>query len=268
MIRKLFLTLLFVVPAGALAHEMWLAPAAFRYSGTQAVVPTRFLVGDAADITPWRVAWDKVVSLRSYGPTGIVDQQANLRPTMPSLEAAAEVQLTGTGTHIVAIETYHAEITLPASAYNAYLAEDGLTPAIEARRAAHLEARDGREVYSRRAKMLVQLGPRPTGNVTQPIGQTLEIVPLANPFALHNGDVLAARILYLGKPLDGAKVMFADLDRPASPPIFAQSRGGGIVRFVAAGKGRSRLSVVWTRALDGNPRADFETIFSSLTFGY
>lgn len=40
----------------------------------------------------------------------------------------------------------------------------------------------------------------------QPVGSALEIVPLANPFALKPGDKLPVQVLYQSRPLAGAEI--------------------------------------------------------------
>lgn len=56
------------------------------------------------------------------------------------------------------------------------------------------------------AKAVVNLGGV-LGDVSQPVGQTLEIVPLANPGAIKAGGELPVLVLYKGKPLAGAALM-------------------------------------------------------------
>lgn len=56
------------------------------------------------------------------------------------------------------------------------------------------------------AKSIVNLGGA-AGDVSQPVGQTLEVVPLANPAALKMGQELPVQILFEGKPLAGADVL-------------------------------------------------------------
>lgn len=58
---------------------------------------------------------------------------------------------------------------------------------------------------SKFAKAIVNLGPA-KGKVDQVAGQTLEIVPQANPAGLKAGDKLPILVLFEGKPLAQAKV--------------------------------------------------------------
>ena len=57
--------------------------------------------------------------------------------------------------------------------------------------------------------------------ISRPVGQTLEIVPLANPNSLQPGQALPVQILYQGEPLAGATVTatsdtFAERDSAAA----------------------------------------------------
>jgi len=46
------------------------------------------------------------------------------------------------------------------------------------------------------------------------------------------------------------------------------SDGEGRVAFPAPDAGTWLMTVVWSKPIAGNARADFETVFSSLTFGF
>lgn len=55
------------------------------------------------------------------------------------------------------------------------------------------------------AKAVLNLGGA-AGDVSRPVGQTLEVVPLANPAALKPGGELPVKVLFEGKPLANAEV--------------------------------------------------------------
>lgn len=127
------------------AHEMWIAPSAYKIA-SGGPVALSLLVGDAADVKPWKFAWEKLVSLRDYAPTEMHDLQPNV--TVPTTEDAAFAQLSlaGPGTHLIALESYQQPISLKAEKFNAYIKEDGLTGAID------YEWRDGVSVAGRRSR--------------------------------------------------------------------------------------------------------------------
>ncbi len=76
------------------------------------------------------------------------------------------------------------------------------------------------------AKALINLGGKP-GEIPQPLGQTLEIVPLADPAGLKAGGELPVRVLFEGKPLAGAQVLatFASFSQASDTYAFAARAG-------------------------------------------
>ncbi|MFZ4690008.1 MAG: DUF4198 domain-containing protein [Polymorphobacter sp.] len=259
------LAALMIVAAPAAAHDFWIDLASHRVAdGAQ--VKLRFLIGDLGAIEPWDTQWRKVISLRDYGPAGIRDLQAGIRPLTPTDPGGAVVTLAGAGTHVIAFESALAENDIAADEFNEYAAHEGLTPALKARKAAGLEGTRGRETYSRRAKALVQVGTAPTVNAIKAIGLTLEITPETNPYALKPGQPLVLRVDWHGQPLPGASVVLEPLDGKAAhgTPVITDAQGQA--RFPAPTPGRWRANVVWTQAIT-HPRAEFDTVFSSLTFG-
>ncbi len=160
---------------------------------------------------------------------------------------------------------------LPALRFNDYLQVEGLTPAIQERERTRKTEAPGRELYSRRAKMLIQAGPSDAATaafVTAPIGMTLEIVPEKNPYSLAQNEPLPVRVIYRGKPLAGALVKLTNLSFDARPLETHLTDPAGRAIFNVPRTGAWLLNVIWTRPLKGDPKADFETTFSSLSFGY
>jgi uncharacterized GH25 family protein len=155
---------------------------------------------------------------------------------------------------------------LPADKFNAYAAHEGLTLPLAKRRADGTTGLNGRELYSRRAKALVQIGSDTTSVVTKPIGQTLEIVPSKNPYALMPGEPLRLRIWFHGAPLAGASVVLERLGEGAKHGTPVISDRNGEVTFKIGQDGDWKTNVVWSYPIS-DPRAEYETIFSSLTFG-
>lgn len=264
----LALALSLVVVGAAQAHDMWLQPKSFGQptSGPSAVA---FQVGHGPDRQRWAVDISRVAALRSVGPKGAVDQKAALKPG--ALAQDVPLRLVGDGTHVIVLQSLYAQSELPAQRFNDYLKQEGLTPAIEARQKAGTTMTLGREIYSRRAKALVEVGPltsvRQT-HVTRPVGLSLEIVPELNPYDLKRSDSLPVRVIFEGRPLAGALVKLTNLDFDSRPVESHLTDASGRAVFQAPRTGVWLLNVVWTKPIKGNPKAEFETTFSSLTFGY
>ncbi len=225
-------------------------------------------VGHGPFRSRWSGAVDRVVMLKSYGPNGVLDQKGDLHP---SSEKDGDVSFSAPGTYVLAFESTHAESTLPSIRFNDYINVEGMTPAIETRAAAKATDQPGREIYSRRAKAIFQVGApssKPQPWVTTPVGLTLEIVPEKNPYTLAPNEALPVRVFYEGKPLVGALVKLTNLEFDIRPVAMHRSDRDGRASFQVPRTGTWLVNVIWTKPIKGNPKADFDTTFSSLTFGY
>jgi len=257
-----------LIAAPAAAHDFWLQLSPWR-APAKANVHVEFLVGHAGDVAPWSMRPERIVSIVSRGPGGVEDQREALSFPEGDRNGGAEIRLSKEGTHHIAMETTNTAYSdLPAPEFNAYLEKEGITHAIEARSRSGQEDERGRERYSRRAKALVQIGGKRTAEALAPVGQTLEIVPIDNPFSLRDDDPLRVEVRYRGAPLAGALVHFESLEFGLLPRIEKRTDSAGIVAFDFPKRGAWKLNTVWTEPITGDPRAEWETVFSSLTFGY
>lgn len=257
--------LAFTTPA--MAHDMWIAAPTFSIT-TDKALPVSLRVGHADEQDRWNASWDRIHSFRSYGPDGVEDQQATLIVPPQEGRPNATVALKGAGTHIVALESYQSTSTLAAKEFNAYLETEGLDLAAEIRAGADVEDTPGVEVYSRRAKMLVQVGPVPSANVLKPVGHTLEIVPVVNPYGRGTDTALPVRVLFQGRPLAQAQVRVLPLGIKNGPVQKLRTDQQGLASFVVPNRGNWLVMVVHARPTNENPAAAFDTVFASLTFGF
>ena len=254
---------------GAAAHDFWVQPFKFWIAPNTSVMTT-LQVGHGEFRQRWTADAGRVLRFNSVGPGGaITDHLRELR--VGSMNQDHMIAFGGPGTHVLALQTSYAESTLPGIRFTDYLKQEGLTPALLLRKQTRTEDQPGREIYSRRAKALVQVGPAtdaPQPWVTQPVGLSLEIVPDVNPYAPAAGQELPVRVLLDGRPLPGATVMLNNLQFDGRPlqTVLTDVAGRAVFRFPRTGAWQ--LNVLWTRALKGNPKADFDTTFSSLTLGF
>lgn len=251
--------------ASAAAHDFWIDLGAWRQDEPGGAIALALLVGTSAERESWRMRPERVVSLRSIGPAGITDHALSIRAGTDADPGGAAIRLAEPGTHIVAFETTPAESDLPAKEFDDYVAHEELT-LVAAHRAGRA-AGNGRELYARRAKALVQIGERATANVTRPIGQSLEIVPLANPYAA-GVTMLPVEIRFRGAPLAGVRVELENLADPRSVPVTVHTGpdGRAIVPFRRSGAWKVRT--IWSVPIEDTRRADYDTLFASLTFGF
>ncbi|EAQ28239.1 hypothetical protein NAP1_11608 [Erythrobacter sp. NAP1] len=263
MIRILLTALALTVSTGAAAHSFWLQPEDHTPEAGEEVL-IEFKVGDAGDVNDWGLYWERIASLRLFSPDGVVDQQRGVRTTGGDEPGSAVVSIRSEGTHILAFESNPSFSDLEAERFNNYVKHEGLTGIAADRTLRGTTGENGTELYSRRAKTLLQVGEQRTRNVTRPIGQVLEIVPLQNPFTLEPSDALDLQVLFRGQPLEGAMVSVAPLNVTASYQTFLTS-ADGVVRVGAPSTGAMLYSVVWGVPAPNDARADYFTIFASLT---
>jgi uncharacterized GH25 family protein len=255
--------------AAAPAHDLWMQPAEF-WVPVGASVPMTILIGHGQDRENWGVRSDRIILLRSMGPDGRVTNLMQLIPPNAAVPTLP-VRFVQPGTHVVAMQSNHAKSELPGARFDEFLKEEGLTPAIAHRQRTGANQKPGREVYSRRTKTLVQVGkldPKGGSPATKRLGLNLEIVPERDPYRLAAGQDLPVRVFFEGRPLQGALVKLTNLDADAKPVATKVTDGAGRARFDVPRKGKWLLNVVWIKQVAGVPDADYQTTFSSLTFGY
>jgi uncharacterized GH25 family protein len=258
-----------VIAGSVAAHDFWLQPTSFHVApGVRA--PVDLLVGHGRDRSAWGQPASRVRRLKSLSPAGA---EMDLRPVLAARSGADQPFLTGfvePGVHLLALESNPAISELPAPRFAMYLREEGLTEVARLREEKGLTNTPGRELYSRRAKALVRVGDAsaPQAQVSRPVGMDLEIVPERDPYGLKAGERLPVRVLFHGRPLAGALVKLIDLEADEKPFAMARTDASGRAAFEIPQDGAWLVNVVWTTPLANNPRAEFETVFSSLTFGW
>ena len=265
--KLLFGSVLAMASGVAVAHDFWVQPRSFIVPAP-ANVPITILVGHGQFRQRWAAPVERVVALKVLGPDGISEHRGELKPGLAPADAFLTMQKPGTYT--VALETNPAKSDLPALRFNTYLKDEGIAPAIQYRQRTGQMQADGKEIYSRRAKSLVQVGPLDPASsaaVPKPIGMTLELVPERNPYTMKPRDPLAVHVLWHGQPLPGAFVKLTNLDFDAVPVETHTTDRGGRAVFAFPPRGAWQFNVIWTQPLRGNPDGDFATVFSSLTFG-
>ena len=250
------------------AHDFWLNPKSFHADTAPTKVPVKFLVGHANDVSPWSLSWDRIVALRTYSDGAFKDQIENVLVNNGLIKGFANVVLSEEGTHILGFESYHSFSSLAADKFNDYAKKEGLALVLEQRNRLKQNQDDGREIYSRKAKSLLQVGDTYTDNITKPIGHMLEIVPMQNPYTLKGEATLPIKVLFRGKPLENALVDIARLSVASPEKQEMRTNAKGEATFTIDTQGSWIVNVIWAVPNTDQSTAEFESYFSSLTFGY
>jgi hypothetical protein len=253
-----FLIMLGFVRDGA-AHAFWVQPDDF-WLNPRAALSWTLQVGDALSRQPSPIPPDRITRFEAIGPSGAAQ---DLRGSV--------ARLAQPGAYLVVLETDNRGYShQSAMRFNDYLEAEGLTPALDYRTRTHRMHVDGFERYSRAAKSIVAVGPRDhqvSATITRPLGLQLEIVPQINPYALPRPTQFPVRVLYGGKPLSGALIKLMSLDHDLSVTDQQRTNGAGVASFAMPPGGSWLMNVIWTMPLTNASDADYDTTFSSLTFG-
>ncbi len=252
------------------AHDFWLQPKGY-WVDPDALIPLTLQVGHGPFRQRSPIPARRITRFQALTPEGAM---IDLRKQLRLGEAAedGELQLKKPGSYVLILQTdYHAQTHLPSIRFNDYLKAEGLTPALEQRARLHLMDADGSERYSRCAKALLQVGPLGAGSqrlISKPIGLPLEIVPEVSPYDVPRPATLPVRVIYEGRPLAGALVKLTNLENDASPLEVRRTDHDGRASFTMPSSGSWLLNVIWTKPLPRSEETDFETVFSSLSFGF
>jgi uncharacterized GH25 family protein len=225
---------LLLISSSAVAHDFWIQPDSYR-SEPGVSVPVTLQVGHGPSRQRSQLPLRRITRFAAITPDGAdVDLRGSL-----NLGAAiedGEVQFQAPGTYVVVLETDNRARTL-----------------------------DGLESYSRHSKALLQIGASENTRATEPLGMPLEIVPDTNPYGA--GKTLPIHVLLEGRPLAGAWVELTNLEHDGEPLEAHLTDNDGRASFALPGGGKWLLNVVWKKRLAEGLETEFETYFSSLTFG-
>jgi uncharacterized GH25 family protein len=254
----------------AAAHDFWVQPNEY-WLRPQAVTPLTLQVGHGPFRQRSPIPPSRITRFEAIAPNGTaIDLRDNLH--LGGNTEDGDFRFPSPGAYVLVLETDdHAQSHLPAIRFNDYLKVEGLTPALEQRERTHRMDADGSENYSRRAKSIVQVGPSGAESqtqVTKPLGLPLEIVPEQSPYTEPRPATLPVRVIYEGQPLAGALVKLTNLEHDAAPLEMHLTDHTGRASFIMPNGGTWLLNVIWTQPLPGSRDTDFETIFSSLSFGF
>ena len=252
------------------AHDFWVQPEEY-WVNPKAVTSMTLQVGHGPFRQRSPIPMHRIIRFTAIAPKGaIVDLRDRLQ--LGERTKDGDLQFQNPGTYVLVLQTDdRAETHLPAIRFNDYLKTEGLTPALEQRARMHRMDADGSENYSRCAKSLLQVGATSGGSqtqITKPIGLPLEIVPEKSPYAEPRSAFLPVRVIYEGRPLAGALVKLTNLEHDATPFEVQLTDRAGRASFTMPNSGTWLLNVIWTKALPSSRETDFETVFSSLSFGF
>jgi uncharacterized GH25 family protein len=251
------------------AHDFWIEPESFRpQPNTTLKVALKvgdFAIGDEVPRADIRIL---DFSLRGKEQrTSIVGRDGGL--------PAGLVRPASPGLFVLGYRSAPSFVELEAAKFEDYLREKGLDGVITSRAERGETQSKARELYSRCAKSLVQVGEGGPQEFAAMLDYPLEILPERNPCDLFaqtsTPAALPVRVFLHGKPLGGALLGALELradaaERKPQAPILARTDGEGRAQLELPRAGRWMLAVVHMERAKDTDKADWESLWASLTF--
>jgi uncharacterized GH25 family protein len=263
--KKMTITLLFLAGTAISAHEFWLEPQHF-YLQKGETLTLKFLVGEDFSGENWKGNRSSVESLKLYY-NDIVDDLSPLVPDSLSGDSL-NLQFFDEGTAMIAYQSTNKSITLEPAKFLDYLKEDGIDNAIQYRREHQETDAAGREFYMRCAKTIFQVGSKTDHSYKKVCGLPTELVAVSNPYGLKEGDQMIVKILVAGKPAPGLKIKTWHRVNGKTEKNDLVSDNNGVVKFPVSLIGKWMVSNVSMKRLENNEKADWQSFWASLTWGY
>ncbi|MDO9436937.1 DUF4198 domain-containing protein [Hydrogenophaga sp.] len=260
---KWFFSIALWLASTAQAHEFWMVPDRFSLP-VRGEVDIALRVGENFVGDPVGFGRPMAESLRWFSRSGVV----NLTPQLPDNLQQDNVALAfdKPGAQLIALDTQPFTITLPPDTFNAYLREEGLERVMAQRKAAGQDTQPGRERYRRHVKTLLSVGGQSDPSFGVRAGQTLEIVPLADPQRLRAGGALPLQVMFNGQPLEGALVKVWNQRGQQLSVLRTRSDGEGRSTTTLPWAGVWMVSVVHMVPATDNQGWDWDSHWGNLTF--
>ena len=183
----------------------------------------------------------------------------------PGGQPAGYARAEEAGFYVIGYRSNRSFITLAAEKFEHYLAEEGLEKIITLRTQQGQSQASARETYSRCAKALVSVGEIDAAAKDIQLHFPLELVAEKNPYLLGPGKKLSVRLLFAGKPLQGALVGAVNQQEPAKR-LTCRSDGEGRAVFRLPSSGVWLVTAVHMIPAPKDTGADWESFWASLTF--
>jgi len=261
--NRLALLSLLAIPAGLLAHDTWLVPVAFRTLPGKPVT-LRLATSEAFPTSDAPLDLDRIQQFFQRSASG---QQRVTGYKQDGTFLVATVTPAAPGHTVVVSETKPRVLVLNAAEFNDYLGHEEQRHVLAAWQAAGNSQAEGRELYRKIAKTVLCVGSTADDSAyAKADGLWLEIIPERSPCGLQAGDAFTVRVLFEGKPLEGAHIAggFAGVKGHDYPEWVATDKfGRATLRFGRPGVWF--LRVLHIVPLAGRADADWQSAFSTFT---
>ena len=213
-----------MVAGGASAHDFWLVPDAFAVPASGEIV-VKGQTSSAFPMTLSAVTPDRVTSARVIGAA---DEERIAALSTHENSLVLRHRPKTPGQTIVAVAVGWRQVKETADSFRKYLVAEGAEDALARYdRSGQLPKSDIVRRYAKYGKTVVEVGNGARA-FDRDAGHPLEFIPLADP---SGAGQLRMRLMFQGKPLDGARVHagIAPPDGKPAKDVTLMTSSGGVI---------------------------------------
>lgn len=111
------------------------------------------------------------------------------------------------GTYVLGVSTRPNQLKISGKEFSGYLAEEGLTEVLDARKREGIASDSASERYAKHVKAVLQVGTVRNDGYAAVLGYPAELIPLDNPYSVKPGGTLRVRALVNGTPAAGLTLL-------------------------------------------------------------
>ncbi len=247
------------------AHDYWLELSRFRPAAGEAVLVSHRvgeqLAGEAIARNPLAIVRFDLLT---------ADGSITAVPGRDGVDPAGVLRAPAAGTARIVFQSTRSFVELLPEKFSAYLEEEGLEKVGRERQRLGKGKDLAREAFSRSAAAVLCIGARGAAVATAvappvPAGLDLEIVPDTDLCGVAASAPVGFRVLFRGKPIEGLLAMALSRANPGRPQAVRTDRNGHVT-FQLDKPGFWLIKAVEMRPIAGEPKADWESFWASLTF--
>lgn len=246
------------------AHEFWLQPDKFLLKIGE-TIDIRIFVGENFQGEKWPDTKDKIVKLMHY--SGVSEEEI-VSKVPDNDHKRINISFQTAGNHLIAFNNKNKFIKLEAAKFNEYLKTEGLDDAAKQRKEQNNWQKEGRELYQRCVKTLVQVGDKHDDTYKKNTGMTFELIPERNPYLIQPNQSEIFTVLYKNQPLPNALVLAWHRHQGKTTMKQYRSNAKGQIQCLLKRQGRWMISAVHMVPHTNPQEADWQSYWTSYTFGY
>jgi uncharacterized protein DUF4198 len=246
-------------------HEFWLHPDKFFYKRGEKI-NIRLREGRNFEVKNWTDNKELLQTLHIYFG-GVKDK--DLLKSFPDKKGdSIQLTLLDEGTIMICSNSINTITEMQADNFNNYLLENGFTEAIQYRQQNNDTNTSGREYFHSSMKTIFQVGTKTDKTYKQKTDLLIDIIPEDHPYNAANEEKFKIKVLFKGEPLAHQKVKVSHRLNNTISQIEYTTDEDGNFKFFFTPAGHWMVSIVKMIRLKNDPSAEWQSYWSSLTWGY